>query len=153
MKTCSLFIAAVFIIILSPSTAHAGWKTERSLAIATQVTEPTCGALVLAIIKPDPTLAPGQIIAGWAEQGNCTIAVTPEVARGPFERLCSVVLHEAMHVRGYWHPVGAPVYDAKGNVVARDHSHSPHHKSIMSWYRERPDRRCRNRGRNFLGMI
>jgi hypothetical protein len=123
--TVALLAIAVALFVAAP--AHAGWRVDRSLAIAEAVWKPACGKLSLAY-------------------GNCTIWIDASKSF-EFEALCSAVLHEAGHVTGAEHSSnpGSVMYAEPlvAKVTARIDG-----RTVVRW--DGVDRRCLNRGRPFL---
>lgn len=65
--------------------------------------------------------------------------------------VCAVLVHEMGHIAGFLDPIGAPEWNLQGQPVidpltgqqARDHDHSPDHRSIMYPYSNGTYWRCR----------
>lgn len=134
---------AVLVLLLAASSAQAGWRINRSVAIAQVVWHPTCGQLRLAYSEP----VDGAESAGaWAWKGNCAIGV-PVGTHYEFEELCTLVLHEAGHVAGMEHSANprSVMYPVRIFTEGRMEAHG---RITKVW--GGVDRRCLDRGRPYL---
>jgi hypothetical protein len=145
VKTAAALAALIVALLAAAPAAHAGWKIDRSLAIAQAVWNPACGDLRLSYGHPGDVLADAEG-AAWAWRGNCTIGIDARMSL-EFEELCTIVLHEAGHVTGAEHSddpnsvmFAAPVVQ---KVTARISG-----RTVVRW--DGIDRRCLDRGRPFL---
>lgn len=118
--------------------ADAGWKIDRSLAIARAVF-PTSPCVQEARIQfarwPGPALpahgAATMSALGWVVPGHCVIFINVDDPPSGWGEFCGVVLHDGGHLAGL------------------GHSRSPDSimNEVIPWY---GDARCRERGRPFL---
>lgn len=139
----ALALAAVFLFGAAP--AQAGWRIDRSLAIAQTVWHPGCGQLHLGYgDRARDGAAEGA--GGWAWAGDCTIRL-PNGSHYEFEELCAIVLHEAGHVAGMGHSSNpASVMYAEPLVIKTTARIG--RKTVVRW--TGIDSRCADRGRPFL---
>jgi hypothetical protein len=138
-------ILAVLVMLTSPNAAQAGWRIDRSVAIAQAVWKPSCGTLSLRYGVPEDAGAAAGA-SGWAWNGDCKIGVNAG-NHYEFEELCTIVVHEGGHVAGLGHsPNRRSVMYAEPLVLkttARING-----REITRW--DGVDRRCLQRGRPFL---
>src|SRR6188768_2158536 len=114
-------LALIFLFLLAAAPAEAGWRIDRSLAIAQEVWKPTCGALSLAYGDPVSAGASAEADA-WAWPGNCRIGINAS-QHYEFEELCTIVLHEAGHVAGMGHADRGIMRATRVFVEAHETSH------------------------------
>jgi hypothetical protein len=133
------------VLLLGAPAAQAGWRTDRSLAIAQIVWHPACGQLSLGYGDRARDGARDGAI-GWAWAGNCEIRI-PNGSHYEFEVLCSTVLHEAGHAAGMGHSSNprSVMYAERPftKTTARIGG-----KTITQW--TGADHRCLHHGRPFL---
>lgn len=135
-------LAFVGLALFAP-VAHAGWRIDRSLAIAQAVWHPTCGQLTLGY--GDPADAGGDA-SGWAWAGDCKIRI-PNGSHYEFEELCAIVLHEGGHVTGLGHSSN-PRSAMYGEALVIKTTAVIGRRTITRW--TGVDHRCLNRGRPYL---
>lgn len=131
--------------LAAPANAHAGWKTNRAVAIAQIVWQPSCGPLRLSFETPAPDDAEEGVNA-WAWPDECVIHLDNR-QRWEWEPLCETVLHETGHVTG--------LADSKtpGNIMFNDGLTLHDTGWVNGKWQESwtgIDKRCRKRGRPFL---
>jgi hypothetical protein len=93
-------LLVALLVLLSAAPADAGWRINRSLAIAQEVWKPSCGQLRLAYGNPADYGVPGADEWAWPEK--CAIGIDTS-KHFEFEELCTIVLHGAGHVAGAGH--------------------------------------------------
>lgn len=131
-----LFIALLLLVAL-PSTASAGWKRDRAVAIANIVWHSPCDGNVELLWAPIDGVHAGMISRRCAADANgvrwAQITLATEFAYGSspenFPSFCTAVLHEYGHAAGV------------------EHNDNP--ESIMN-AQPKIDDRCADRGRPFL---
>ena len=138
-------LIAVLVALTLAAPAQAGWRINRSLAIAQTVWHPTCGQLTLGYgDRARDGAADGA--GGWAWAGNCTIRI-PNGSHYEFEELCAIVLHEAGHVAGMGHSSNPRSVMYAEPLVIKTTARIGR-KTVTRW--TGVDRRCLDRGRPFL---
>lgn len=129
----------VTLMLAAPAPAQAGWRIDRAKAIAAKVWQNPCHGKVTIRWAP---LAEG---AASASVALCRITFDDRY-RLDWPPFCTLMIHEYGHLAGV--------------------AHSPNPRSVMfatsfftAWFDERGrevwegvDRRCRNRGRDYLRL-
>lgn len=128
------------LVLAFPASAHAGWRLDRSIAVAEKVWHAPCGGQVTVLWAPLP-----ETVGAVAAREACTVTLTTAY-RLPFAALCSVMIHEVGHLAGVQHSLNprSVMYEwrdfnygfLRGRLVR-----------VMG-----ADRRCFDRGREYLGM-
>lgn len=138
-----LVVAAL--LLTTPGSADAGWRINRSLAIAQTVWHPTCGQLQLGYGDPERVGLPIGV-GEWAWKGDCTIRI-PNGSHYEFEELCTVILHGAGHVAGMGHSTNPDSVMYPEHLVIKTTAKIGH-RTVVRW--TGVDHRCQHRGRAFL---
>lgn len=141
----ALVLLLALTLLAAPATAQAGWKLDRSLAVAQAVWSPTCGQMRVAYENPANAGLP-EAAAGWAWEGDCTIRL-PLGASYEFEQLCTIVVHEAGHVAGRGHSSNPRSVMYAEPLVTKT-TFTLRGRTVVRW--DGIDRRCRDRGRPYL---
>jgi hypothetical protein len=143
MKRTLLPILFLFVLITPP--AQAGWKIDRAKAIAAKVWHDPCNG--------DVTISWGYTYDAVAYAGNCAI-VLDEDTTTDFVSLCSTIIHEYGHLAGFTDPTNTedPYHSSNPNSIMHQDTFSIIDRSggYPTYYNM--DRRCRGRGRPYLGL-
>lgn len=122
-----LVTAVAFLITCAPAAASVDSDLN---ALGDRVWGPApCGDVRTVWADPPDFGVPDA--AGWADPESCAIYLSIDDYPLPGPYLCDRWLHERGHIAGYYNPVGSAIRDDQGNVIGRDHEHSPDPKSIM----------------------
>lgn len=99
-----------------PVTAHAGWKIDRSLAIADiRWGAAPCGPVAVIRDAWLPSFRESHALA-VADKDDCRVYLRPDWTPDGFGDLCTVILHERGHIDGYRDP---------SNLEDPEHSRDP----------------------------
>jgi hypothetical protein len=129
-----LMALVAFCTLLFVPAANA-WQIERAELVAAKVWHDPCAGRLQLHVSWEPVAD-----AVWAESwpDECRIAIAPDWRIWGWPYICATVIHEYGHLAGYSDPRNA-----------RDPSHSDNPRSVMYAF-VHPDRRCRDRGRDYL---
>ena len=156
MIVTRIILSCIMLALLAPPAAQAGWRTDRALAVAEKVWQAPCGPGGVSLSYADPPggFEPRALMAATVGHG-CVVWVNPRVSfRDRWGLFCHAVIHEVGHLAGREHSedrrsvMHALAHGAgKWKVVVngRSFGYVPDQEAGH-------DRRCRNRGADYLGV-
>lgn len=138
-------VLSFLLALAAAAPAHAGWRLDRSKAIAAIVWRNPCAGQVTVEVAPLPAEEFGE-----AYIEDCRIVLNLWATRS-WERVCATVIHEYGHVAGFRDPtnVADPIHSANPKSVmyaGEDLTDG----ALLDHHGLRIDARCSQRGRPFL---
>jgi hypothetical protein len=149
-------IVALVAAMLNVSTAHAGWKIDRAKAIAAKAWNDPCDGNVVLRWADQPHGVHWGVM--WTRGYDCEIGIS-NTRPLAWEEFCTTLLHEYGHLAGFrdplnvgeeWHSRNPRSVMYADNPIVRDEGTDEHGVTRVYWHGV--DRRCRDRGRPYLGL-
>jgi hypothetical protein len=145
---------AVGVITVAATPADAGWRIDRATAIAAKVWRDPCPNKVQIrwVAIPATGIGAEDVADAAADRFTCTIWLR-STHRWDWEPLCSALIHEYGHLAGMPHSLNprSVMYEFGAYMEDFETRHGRKISSTVRW--TGTDRRCRNRGRTYLGLL